>query len=85
MPRHEDKRGAKSRVERLSALFLQRLHEIAGSVYATGLSSGAIRPEEMEAEIQRLKEEHRREISALPDAAQATILLDKLHDSKKKG
>ena len=53
MPRHEDKRGAKSRVERLSALFLQRLHEIAGSVYATGLSSGAIRPEEMEAEIQR--------------------------------
>ena len=53
MPRHEDKRGAKSRVERLSALFLQRLHEIAGSVYATGLSSGAIRPEEMEAEIHR--------------------------------
>lgn len=53
MPRHEDKRGAKSRVERLSVLFLQRLHEIAGSVYATGLSSGAIRPEEMEAEIQR--------------------------------
>lgn len=41
------------RVRQLSALFLRRLHEIAGEVYAEVLSSGAIRPEEMEEEIQR--------------------------------
>ncbi len=33
--------------------FLRRLHEIAGEVYAEVLSSGVIRPEEMEEEIQR--------------------------------
>ena len=41
------------RVRQLSALFLRRLHEIAGEVYAEVLSSGVIRPEEMEEEIQR--------------------------------
>ena len=33
--------------------FLRRLHEIAAEVYAEALSSGVIRPEEMEEEIQR--------------------------------
>ena len=41
------------RVRQLSALFLRRLHEIASEVYAEVLSSGVIRPEEMEEEIQR--------------------------------
>ena len=41
------------RVRQLSALFLRRLHEIAGEVYAEVLSSGVIRPEEMEEAIQR--------------------------------
>ena len=41
------------RVRQLSALFLRRLHEIAAEVYAEALSSGVIRPEEMEEEIQR--------------------------------
>lgn len=42
-----------ARVLRLSALFLKRLHDISGEVYAEGLASGVVRPEEMEEEIQR--------------------------------
>ena len=49
----ESRSGRYARVSELSALFLKRLHEIAGEVYADGLSSGSIRPEEMEAELQR--------------------------------
>ena len=47
------RRDRDSRVERLSALFLRHLREIAEQVYADALASGAVRPEEAEAEIQR--------------------------------
>lgn len=47
------KRETQSRVHRLSALFLRRLHEMAGEVYANELASGTIHPEEVEREIRR--------------------------------
>lgn len=49
----ENRHEGYARVAELSVLFLKRLHEIAEKVYAEGVSSGAIRPEEVEEEIQR--------------------------------